>query len=185
MLSKCPHDYSLRESSSSSSSFSHFYVGSMFDDTRLYVAWPYTSSPASPSSLISSLTWSNHLLLGVPLFLVPYFHFHQPRHGSNLMYTCAQIHLISGWDDREQYLRIHPPGGPRWNDSAAESAPNIPHTHSTRYIRHPCEANIIAPQIDFKHYIACIFHHWRSYSNRSTYTLHRYRSCMLHPRLMS
>ena len=51
--------------------FSHFYVGSMYDDIRLHVARSYTSSSDSHFSLISSFTLSNHLLLGVPLFLLP------------------------------------------------------------------------------------------------------------------
>ena len=58
-------------SSSSPSSYSHFYVGSMYDDIRLHVARSYTSSADSPFSLISSFTLSNHLLLGHPLFLLP------------------------------------------------------------------------------------------------------------------
>ena len=40
----------------------------MYDDIRLHVvAWSYTPSPDSPYSLTSSLTLSNHLLLGLPL----------------------------------------------------------------------------------------------------------------------
>ena len=38
---------------------------------RLHVAWSYTSSADSPFSLISSFTLSNHLLLGLPPFLLP------------------------------------------------------------------------------------------------------------------
>ena len=56
---------------SSPSSYSHFYVGSMYDDIRLHVARSYTSSADSPFSLMSSFTLSNHLLLGLPLFLLP------------------------------------------------------------------------------------------------------------------
>ena len=55
-------------SSSSCSSYSHFDVGSMYDDIRLRVARSYTSSADSPFSLISPLTLSYHLLLGLPLF---------------------------------------------------------------------------------------------------------------------
>ena len=51
--------------------YSQFYVGSMYDNIRLHVAWSYTSSADSPFSLISSFTLSNHLLLGRPLFLLP------------------------------------------------------------------------------------------------------------------
>ena len=58
-------------SSSSPSSYSHFYVGSMYDDIRLHVARSYTSSADSPFSLMSSFTLSNHILLGLPLFLLP------------------------------------------------------------------------------------------------------------------
>ena len=35
----------LNRTSSSSSSYSHFYVGSMYGDIPLHVAWSYTSSP--------------------------------------------------------------------------------------------------------------------------------------------
>ena len=55
----------------SPSSYSHFYVGSMYDDIHLHVARSYTSSADSPFSLLSSFTLSNHLLLGLPLFLLP------------------------------------------------------------------------------------------------------------------
>ena len=41
------------EDISSPSSYSHFYVGSMFGDTYLRVAQSYTSSPDSPFSLMS------------------------------------------------------------------------------------------------------------------------------------
>ena len=47
--------------SSSPSSYSHFYVGSMYDDIRLHVARSDTPSADSPLSLISSFTLSNHL----------------------------------------------------------------------------------------------------------------------------
>ena len=46
------------------------YAVSMYYDIRLHVAWSYTSSPDSPFSLMSSFTLSNHLLLGLPIFLV-------------------------------------------------------------------------------------------------------------------
>ena len=46
----------VRRQSYSSSSYSHFYVGSMYDDIRLHVARSYTSSPDGPFSLISFLT---------------------------------------------------------------------------------------------------------------------------------
>ena len=41
-------------------------------DVRLHVARSHTSSPDSPFTLISSLTLSNHLLLGLPLFPFPF-----------------------------------------------------------------------------------------------------------------
>ena len=50
---------------SSSSSLYHFYVGSMWDDSRLRAARSYTSSPDSPFSLRSSFT--TILLLLLPL----------------------------------------------------------------------------------------------------------------------
>ena len=58
-------------SSSSSSSYSHVYVGSMYDDIRLRVPRSCTSSAHSPFPFISSFTLSNHLLLYLPLFLLP------------------------------------------------------------------------------------------------------------------
>ena len=61
----------LTPSSSPPSSYSHFYVGSMYGDIRLDVARAYTSSADSPFSLISSFTLSNHLLLDRPLFILP------------------------------------------------------------------------------------------------------------------
>ena len=46
----------------SSSPLSHFYVGSMWDDSRLHAARSYTSSPDSPFSLRSSFTHRPPLL---------------------------------------------------------------------------------------------------------------------------
>ena len=43
--------------SSSPSSYSHFYMESMYDNIRLHVARSYTSSADSPFSLISSFTF--------------------------------------------------------------------------------------------------------------------------------
>ena len=52
----------------SSSSLSHIYVGSMWDDSRLHAARSYTSSPDSPFSLRSSFTQSTHLFfIFIPL----------------------------------------------------------------------------------------------------------------------
>ena len=42
-----------------------------YDDIRLHVALFYTPSADSPFSLISSFTLPNHLLLCLPLFLLP------------------------------------------------------------------------------------------------------------------
>ena len=51
----------------------------MFVDRRVHVARWYISSADSPFSLKSSLTLSNHLLFGIPLFLSPCTcHFHRP-----------------------------------------------------------------------------------------------------------
>ena len=47
----------------------HFYVRSIFDAPSCGTV--VHSSVASPFSLISSLTLSNQLLLGLPLFLLP------------------------------------------------------------------------------------------------------------------
>ena len=57
--------------SSTSSSLSHFYVGSMWDDGRPRAARSYTSSPDSPFSLRSSFTRSAHLFFGLPLLPLP------------------------------------------------------------------------------------------------------------------
>ena len=43
----------------------------VYDDIRLHVALSYTSSADRLFSLMSSFTLSNHLLLGLPLFLLP------------------------------------------------------------------------------------------------------------------
>ena len=40
-------------------SYSHFNVGSLFDDIRLHIAWSYTSSADSPFSFDIILTLSN------------------------------------------------------------------------------------------------------------------------------
>ena len=61
----------VTSSSSSPSSYSHFYVGYMYDDIHLHVARSYTSSADGPFYLMSSFTLSNHLLLGLPLLLLP------------------------------------------------------------------------------------------------------------------
>ena len=87
------------KSSSSPSSYSHFYVGSMYDDIRLHVARSYTSSANSPFSLISSFTLSNHLLLGRPLFLLPCTFITialLPTQCSSLLITCPyHFNLLS------------------------------------------------------------------------------------------
>ena len=51
------------------SSYFLFYVGSMFDNIRSVGA--HSPPLDSPFSLISSLTLPNHLLLDLPLFLLP------------------------------------------------------------------------------------------------------------------
>ena len=71
--------------------FSQFYVGSMYDNIRLHVAWSYTSSADSPFYLMSSFTLSNHLLLCLPLFLLPYTFITialLPTQCSSLLITC-------------------------------------------------------------------------------------------------
>ena len=45
-------------------------MGSVYDDIRLRLERSYTSSADIPFSLISSFTLSNHLPLGLPLFLL-------------------------------------------------------------------------------------------------------------------
>ena len=77
-LTSCNPLGKWRGCSSSPSSYSHLYVGSVYDDIRLHVAEKglsaddvYTSSADNPFSFMSSFTLSNHLLLGLPLFLLP------------------------------------------------------------------------------------------------------------------
>ena len=60
----------LSHSPPTSSSLSHFYEGSMWDDSHLHAARSYTSSPDSPFSLRSSSTQSAHLFFGLPLLLL-------------------------------------------------------------------------------------------------------------------
>ena len=64
LINPSQHGFLKARTSSSPSSYSHSYVGSMYDDIRLHVA-------DCPFSLMSSFTLSNHLLLGLPLFLLP------------------------------------------------------------------------------------------------------------------
>ena len=66
-----PHDAARQSNYSTSSSYTHFYVGSMYDAICLKAAPPYTSSADSAFSFISTFTMHNHLLLGLPLFLLP------------------------------------------------------------------------------------------------------------------
>ena len=87
-------------SSSSPSSYSHFYVGSMYDDIRLHVARLYTSSADSSFSLISSFTLTNHLLLGLPLFLLPCTFITialLPTQCSSLLITCPYHFDLLSW----------------------------------------------------------------------------------------
>ena len=49
----------------------HLIPTFMYDDIPLHVVRSYTSSADSPFPLISSFTLSNHLFLGLPLFLLP------------------------------------------------------------------------------------------------------------------
>ena len=51
-------------------------LGSMYDDIRLRISRSYTSFADNHLSLISSVTLSNHLFLGLPSLL--YFHFNRP-----------------------------------------------------------------------------------------------------------
>ena len=86
--------------SSSSSSFSHFYVGSMCDDIRLDVARLYTSSTDTPFSLTSSIALSNHFLLGLPLFLLPCTFISialLPTQCSCLLITCPYHFNLLSW----------------------------------------------------------------------------------------
>ena len=96
-ISNCQH---LISQSSSSTSYSHFYVGSIYDDVRLHVAWSYTSSPDSPFSLMSSFTLFNHLLLGLLLFLLPCTFISitlVPTQCSSLLITCPYHFNLLYW----------------------------------------------------------------------------------------
>ena len=66
----CKHCIQTSTSYSPYSSYSHFYMGSMYNDKRHHVHRSPTSSADSPSSLISSFTLFNHLLLCITLFLL-------------------------------------------------------------------------------------------------------------------
>ena len=95
------YNYSSSTSTSSSpSSYSHFYVGSMYDDIRLQVARSFTSSPDSPFSLVPSFTLSNHLLLGLPLFLLPCTYISialLPMYWSSFLITCPYHFNLLSW----------------------------------------------------------------------------------------
>ena len=86
-------------SSSSTTSLSYFYVGSVYDDICLHVARSYTSSDDSPFSLIYSFTLSNHFLLGLPLFILPVLSF--PLHfflrSDPLLITCPCLLNLLSW----------------------------------------------------------------------------------------
>ena len=107
---------SFNSSSSSPSYYSHFYVASMYDDIRLHVARAYTSSADSPFSLISSLTLSNRLLLGLPLFLLPYAFISialLPTYCSSLLVTCQHHFNLISWS----FFAISPTSIPSPPDS--------------------------------------------------------------------
>ena len=86
-------------SSSSTTYFPCFYVGSVYDDICLHVARSYTSSADSPFSLIYSFTLSNHFLLGLPLFILPVLSF--PLHfflrSDPLLITCPCLLNLLSW----------------------------------------------------------------------------------------
>ena len=75
--------------------YSHFYVGSMHDDIRLHVAWSYTSSAGSPFYLMSSFTLSNHLLLCLPLFLIPCALLPSPSFQRSVPLFSSHVHITS------------------------------------------------------------------------------------------
>ena len=69
----------------------------MYADIHLHEARSYISYPGSPFSLISSLTLSNHLMLGLPLV---YFHFHRPPSYAvlpTLRITCPYHFNLLSW----------------------------------------------------------------------------------------
>ena len=85
--------------SSSSSSLSHFYVGSIRDDSLLHAARSYTS-PDSPFSLTSSFTHSAHLFFGLPLLLLPCTSIPItlfPTYSSSLLITCPYHRILRSW----------------------------------------------------------------------------------------
>ena len=97
---------SLTSSSSSSSSLCHFYVGSIWDDSRLHAARSYTSSPDSLFSLRSSFTQSAHLFFGLPLFLLPCTSMPIilfPRYSSSLLITWPYHCILRSWTVFEIY----------------------------------------------------------------------------------
>ena len=96
------HNYSAPSSSwsSSSSSLSHFYVESIWDDSRLRAARSYTSTPDSPFSLRSSFTRSAHLFFGLPLLPLPCTSMPIilfPTCSSSLLIACPYHRIMRSW----------------------------------------------------------------------------------------
>ena len=86
--------------SASCSCLSHFYVGSIWDDSIFLAARSYTSSPDSPFSLRSSFTQSIHLFFGLPLLLLPYTSIPItlfPTYSSSLLITCPYHRILRSW----------------------------------------------------------------------------------------
>ena len=83
-----------------SESLSLFPLLCVYHDIRLHVARLYTSSADSPFSLISSLALSNHLLLGLPIFLLPCTFISitlHPTQCSSHLITCPYQFNLCSW----------------------------------------------------------------------------------------
>ena len=88
-----------RTTPSSSLSLSHFYVGSIWDDSRLHATRSYTS-PDSPFSLRSSFTQSARLFFGLPLLQLPCTSIPItlfPTYSSSLLITCPYHRILRSW----------------------------------------------------------------------------------------
>ena len=104
---QCPLDpepapsvpYTPHQQPVSNTPFTFFYVGSIWDDSRLHAARSYTSSPDGPFSLRSSFTQSAHLFFSPPL-LLPCTSISitlLPTYSSSLLTTCPYHRILRSW----------------------------------------------------------------------------------------
>ena len=104
---------------SSCSSYSHFYVASIFHDMCLHVARLYLSYPNHPFSLISPLTLSDYLLLGlspsslVLPFPLPSFLHSPPIFGSHAHSTSTSFPVAANHYRGDVISDVQAAGKPR------------------------------------------------------------------------